>query len=98
MKIKTCVTCKWFIDNTIITGLAKCISPKFAPLPNLVTGEVVLEFCQLLRLDKNQCGPDGVWWESKELEHIIINETVSPNIPRKKTFIGILNDWLNGNL
>jgi hypothetical protein len=30
--------------------------------------------------------------------HTIINGKVSPNMPRKKTIIGILKDWLNGNL
>jgi hypothetical protein len=61
MKVRTCITCKWIVKGVIF---AKCVSPKATSSLDLVTGEYSSPFCQLLRLDGNQCGSEGKWWES----------------------------------
>lgn len=65
LEIRTCASCKWIVMGCSLLSLAQCGHLNVLTLPtNLVTGAHDSGFCQLLRMNKKHCGPDGKWWEA----------------------------------
>jgi len=58
---KFCRDCKWMIK----IGLQQphCGNPKSENQIDLVTGELITNFCQVERMMDSGCGTEGLWWE-----------------------------------
>ena len=61
---KICKDCKYFIDNT-----NKC--KKYGEI-DLVTGKVTNDLASNVRINKNYCGEDGIYFEKNNFKFITI--------------------------
>ena len=67
---KLCKDCNWYKNNDYFnTGSGiydECLCPEIKPIPNPVTGNSVMKFCRVERLNSGECGPEGKYWMEKQ--------------------------------
>lgn len=68
IKYPLCKNCRFFLKNKNNMELSRCM---YFGEKDLITGNIIYEFTNLVRHDENKCGVKGIYFE----EYTLLNKT-----------------------